>query len=81
MFPADVIGGSSKDTAAQREVAVDWGGSVAVQTDLDETKKFFRKRGWVRDFFQRNGITAGDIVMVEETARYNYRVRLQQNHR
>ncbi|MFG1301998.1 exonuclease domain-containing protein [Xanthobacter sp. V3C-3] len=73
-FPADAIGGSNRASAASREIAVDWGGGTAVMTDLDGTKRFFRKRGWIREFFERHGVRAGDTVTVEEIAPYSYRV-------
>ena len=76
-FPADAIGGSNRASAAQREIAVDWGGGTVVITDLDGTKRFFRKRGWIREFFARHGARAEDSVMVEEIAPYSYRVVLQ----
>lgn len=76
-FPADAIGGSNRASAAQREIAVDWGGDTVVMTDLDGAKRFFRKRGWTREFFERHGVCAGDMVMVEEVASYSYRVTLQ----
>ncbi|MCU0732664.1 MAG: 3'-5' exonuclease [Hyphomonas sp.] len=76
-FPADAIGGSNRASAAQREIAVDWGGAAVVMTDLDGEKKFFRKRGWIREFFERHGVRAGDMVTVEEVAPYSYRVALQ----
>lgn len=76
-FPADAIGGSNRASAAQREIAVDWGGGTVVMTDLDGVKRFFRKRGWIREFFERNGARAGDMVSVEETAPYSYRVAFQ----
>lgn len=76
-FPADAIGGSNRASAAQREVAVDWGSNTVVMTDLDGAKKFFRKRGWIREFFERYGVRAGDMVTIEEIAPYNYRVALQ----
>lgn len=76
-FPADAIGGSNRASAAKREIAVDWGGETVVMTDLDGAKRFFRKRGWIREFFARYGVRAGDMVMVEETAAYCYRVILQ----
>ncbi|WP_245731725.1 3'-5' exonuclease [Loktanella fryxellensis] len=76
-FPADAIGGSNRASAAQREIAVDWGGGTVVITDLDGAKRFFRKRGWIREFFARHGARAGDTVMVEEIAPYSYRVVLQ----
>ncbi|NGQ92453.1 3'-5' exonuclease [Rhodobacter sp. HX-7-19] len=76
-FPADAIGGSNRASAAQREIAVDWGGATVVMTDLDGQKKFFRKRAWIREFFERHGARAGDMVAVEEVAPYSYRVALQ----
>jgi DNA polymerase III subunit epsilon len=75
-FPADAVGGSNKAEAALREISVDWGGETVVVTDLDGTKKLFRKRSWIRSFFERNGIMAGDLVSVEETAPFSYRVSL-----
>lgn len=76
-FPADAIGGSNRAYAAQREVAVDWGGAVVVMTDLDGAKRLFRKRGWIREFFERNGARPGDMVTVDEVAPYSYRVAMQ----
>lgn len=76
-FPADAIGGSNRASAATREISVDWGGGNVVMTDLDGTKRFFRKRAWIREFFERHGVRAGDMVTVEEVAPYNYRVALQ----
>lgn len=73
-FPQDAIGGSSKSEAARREVLVDWGGPDLVSTDLDGTKKFFRKRSWIRAFFAQNGIRAGDVVAIDEIAPFTYRV-------
>lgn len=76
-FPADAIGGSNRASAAQREIAVDWGGGTVVMTDLDGAKRFFRKRSWIREFFELHGVRAGDMVTVEEVAPYSYRVALQ----
>ena len=76
-FPADAIGGSNRASAAQREIAVDWGGATVAMTDLDGQKKFFRKRAWIREFFERHGARAGDKVAIEEVAPYSYRVALQ----
>jgi DNA polymerase III epsilon subunit-like protein len=76
-FPADAIGGSNRASAAQREIAVDWGGGAVVMTDLDGAKRFFRKRGWIREFFERNGLRAGDMVTVEEVGPYAYCLKLQ----
>lgn len=76
-FPADAVGGSNRASAARREIAVDWGGATVVMTDLDGAKKFFRKRAWIREFFDRYGVRAGDMVTVEELAPYSYRVALR----
>jgi DNA polymerase-3 subunit epsilon len=75
-FPADAIGGSNRASAAQREIAVEWGGDAVVITDLDGAKQFFRKRGWIREFFARNGAKAGESVAVEQTGPYSYRVSM-----
>lgn len=76
-FPADAIGGSNRAAAAQRELAVDWGGETVVMTDLDGAKRFFRRRGWIREFFALNDARAGDMVTVFEMGPYSYRVSLQ----
>lgn len=76
-FPSDLIGGSNESKSAPRKAIVDWGGPSLVETDIDGEKEFFRARGWVRHFFANNGAAAGDIVRVEETAPYRYRVTLR----
>lgn len=76
-FPSDVVGGSNVAAAAQKTICIDWGGDSVVNTDLDGKKKFFRKRGWVRDFFAQTGAVAGDMVLVEMVRPYFYRVTIQ----
>lgn len=76
-FPKDAIGGSNAVSAALREIRIDWGGASPVMTDLDGEKKFCRKRGWVREFFAHTEARAGDIVSVEETSPYCYRLTLR----
>jgi len=80
MFPADAIGGSNQASAAHREIEVDWGDGNPVSTDIDGSKKFFRKRGWIREFFEQNAATPGDLVLIEEIGRYRYRMSLQRQH-
>lgn len=79
-FPADAVGGSNKAARALREISVDWGQDI-IWTDLDGSKKFFRARGWIGSFFQINKAEAGDMVVVEETEPYQYRVRLTKRNR
>lgn len=76
-FPADLIGGSNTSKAAPAIALIDWGRSSLVETDIDgEDKKFFRKRGWVRELFEREKAEPGDRVRVEETAPHLYRVTI-----
>ncbi|MGP0104074.1 hypothetical protein [Rhodoblastus sp.] len=76
-FPEDAVGGSNRHEKAAREVIVDWGGSAPIHTDLDGSKRFFRARGWIRDFFELHEAEAGDRVLIEETGPYAYKVRLR----
>jgi hypothetical protein len=73
LFPADVLGGPNETHAAPRTVRVVWGSEV-VETDIDRDKKIFRRRDWVRRFFDANRITAGDRVLLEQLEPYQYRV-------
>lgn len=77
LFPADCIGGSNAASAASRQVRIDWGGASPEMTDLDGTKKLFRKRSWVRKFFEMNGVCEGDSVYLYSDSPYAYRLRIQ----
>lgn len=79
-FPADAVGGSNRAAKASREISVDWG-QDNVWTDLDGSKKLFRARGWIGSFFRLNDAKAGDVVIVEEMAPYQYGVRLVKRDR
>jgi len=76
-FPADIIGGRNRHEAAAREVTVDWGGPNLVMTDIDHTKRMFRARGWVRQFFAASGAREGDFVVVTSPSPYQVRVRVE----
>lgn len=76
-FPQEVIGGSNAATAARQTITVEWGGSSTAVTDLDGEKKFFRKRGWIREFFARTRAVPGDTVLVEMVRQYTYRVTVR----
>jgi DNA polymerase-3 subunit epsilon len=47
-----------------------------VITDLDGQKRFFRKRGWIREFFERNGVQPGERIAIIEIEPYQYRVEV-----
>src|SRR5436305_1055014 len=72
MFPEDVLGGHDESQAAPRTVRVLWGGG-AVDTDIVREKHIFRRRGWVRQFFDASRIQAGDRVSLEQLEPYLYR--------
>ena len=78
-FPEDCIGGSNAAAAAARTVTVDWGGYSPAFTDIDGSKKLFRKRGWVGEFFERNGACAGDQVKIEMMDTYGCRVSIMKS--
>lgn len=80
-FPTDAIGGSNRASAAPREIAVDWGGDAVVMTDLDGAKRFFRKRSWIREFFERNDAKPGESVLVEQIGPYSYRVSMSRGEK
>lgn len=77
-FPPEVVGGSNAASAAPQHIVVEWGGTAPVNTDLDGTKKFFRKRGWIRQFFELYRVVAGSEILVEETGKYRYRLSVSQ---
>jgi hypothetical protein len=49
-------------------------------TDIDGKKKFFRARGWIRSFFELTAACAGDVVCLEQTGPYAYRVSLEKRN-
>ncbi|WP_193175438.1 3'-5' exonuclease [Oricola nitratireducens] len=75
-FPEDCIGGSNAAAAAARTVTVVWGGHSPAFTDIDGSKKLFRKRGWVGEFFKRNSARVGDQVKIEIIGSYGCRVSI-----
>lgn len=76
-FPADTIGGSNADQAASRSLTIEWGGATPEISDIDLSKRMFRKRGWVRKFFAASGAKVGDIVVVSLIAPYHVHVGVE----
>lgn len=77
IFPTETFGGSNKSTASDVKIWVEWGGATPTLTDIDGSKKMFRKRDWVREFFDRNLVRVGDIVAIERTGDLQYRVSVE----
>jgi len=73
LFPEDALGGENRRSAAPRTVRVLWG-DQAIDTDIVRDKHIFRRRKWVRLFFEANRIQDGDRVLLEQLGPYLYRV-------
>ena len=76
-FPTDLIGEPNEASMAPREAEIDWGGPTTATTDIESGHKFFRRRGWVREFFHLTHARPGDRVLVHEIAPYHYKVSLR----
>lgn len=76
-FPSDTIGGKNADQAAEGSLTIEWGGPTPEISDIDLSKRMFRKRGWVRKFFAASGAKEGDIVVVSLIAPYHVHVGLE----
>ncbi len=77
-FPPQSHGASSKRNGEGHLLTLHIDGlPKAVKTDLASrgNRRFiFRKRGWVRRFFERNEIRPGDVVAIEKLSEFEYRV-------
>ena len=71
-LPQSCVGGSNAQSAASEMLEVDWGHPERVTTDVDGSKKIFRKRRWVRSFLR--GARAGDRIRIELSAPRRVRV-------
>ena len=76
-FPPDTIGGSNKANKASKDITIDWGGPTLIRCDVDASKRFFRSRAWVRDFFAASDAAEHDTVIIAQVAPYAVRVRLE----
>lgn len=74
LFPSSAVGGGSEEELAKQLLEVHSGIGDPVRTDIAGDKKIFRKRGWVREFFETHRLVAGDRVVVERTGLYRYHV-------
>lgn len=79
MFPASVVGGSSKSNAAPECIEVHHGCGDPDSTDIAGDKKIFRSRAWVTTFFDAHGLQAGDRVVVQFTGERRVHVYPAQN--
>jgi hypothetical protein len=75
MIPNDAIGGSN-GAFAGKPVSVTFIPGSAIETDFDDKKKFFRKRGPVGEFFKLTGAAAGDFVLLTKITERQFEIRL-----
>ena len=61
-FPSDALGGANEDVSAN---PISLRTSVETfDTDIDETKAIFRKRGEIRRFLKAESVVEGDLLMI-----------------
>jgi len=80
-FPADCYGPSAGKDGIGKQLRLDVDGLPApVWTDIPtdartgKPRRFFRKRGWVREFFAKHGIKPGDTIVIERRTSHRFRV-------
>lgn len=80
-FPADCYGPPSSKGGSGKVIRLDVAGlSEPVLTDIPtdaksgKPRRFFRKRGWVREFFAKHGIKPGDTISIERISSRRFRV-------
>ena len=74
LFPRNSIGGGSEADQAPQLLEVHSGIGGPIATDIAGDKKIFRRRAWVREFFEVHQLKAGDRVVVERTGPYRFHV-------
>jgi hypothetical protein len=73
LFPAESIGGSNESQSGM-ELEVHCGIAGPVFTDIAGDKKIFRKRSWVREFFQSHSLSVGSKIIIEKTGVNRYHI-------
>jgi len=80
-FPADCYGSSTTHGTEGKLLRLDVEGiSEPVMTDIPteaksgKPRRFFRKRGWVREFFTKHTIKPGDTICIERINSHRFRV-------
>jgi hypothetical protein len=77
-FPSDSIGGSNEEQAGKLFSIHVEGLDKEIQTDIDGSKKQFRKRCW-QEFFDHHNLKVGDEVVIEKLADYEYKIYPKSN--
>lgn len=74
LFPADSIGGSNENEMASKTLIVNNGIGEVISTDIAGDKKIFRKRAWVKEFFEAHKLNAGDKIVIEKISSYKFHI-------
>jgi DNA (cytosine-5)-methyltransferase 1 len=80
-FPDKCYGQSSKEKGIGKEMTLIVEGltetfktDIGIDGDNGKPRNFFRNRKWVRKFFEKHEIRAGDVVAIERLSTYTYRI-------
>jgi len=80
-FPADCYGASSKNGPLGALLHLDVDGlpdpvltDIPTEPRTGKPRRFFRKRGWVREFFEKHRIKPGDTICIERLDSHEFRV-------
>lgn len=80
-FPADCYGSPTASGTPGKMLRLDVDGLAApVMTDIPteaktgKPRRFFRKRAWVREFFEKHGIKPGDTISIERITAHRFRI-------
>lgn len=73
LFPVESVGGSSKRELGTL-LEIHCGVMLPVLTDIAGDKKIFRKRSWLRHFFELHTMSAGNKVVIEKIGLNRYHV-------
>ena len=86
-LPVDCVGGSRLAATACHAVLIELDGlAKSIETDIGrdartgKPRHHFRSRGWVKEFFCRHGVSAGDVLELERTGQRSYRLRVAPEH-
>jgi hypothetical protein len=74
LFPKSAIGGSNEEAAANTKLEIHCGFGEPIFTDIAGDKNIFRKRSWVREFFETHKLICGDRVIIENTGANRFHV-------
>ena len=73
-FPPSSVGGGNETEVASQLLEIHCGIESPVFTDIAGDKKIFRKRAWVKEFFQSHALSIGNKVVIEKTDAYRYHI-------